>query len=140
MSDRKHEDASYSPEPPKKAPEGPAPSYFPDPNPEVSTLRLDPLPSRPFIRIGNICVHIDRIVSIELLPNATIYKVGDSVMYALDAAEKMRIEGTTELEPEKVPVIVIDYVNTNDMKAFIRRWGAEAEEVWDYVTSNLASP
>ena len=136
MFDRKHEDESYAPEPPTEPPR----VYTPTPHAYHGDAEITVLPIKPFIRIGNICVHIDRIVSVELLPNATIYKVGDSVMYALDAAERMRIDGTTELEPEKVPVIVVNYVNANDMKTFVRRWGDEALEIWRYVTSTLAAP
>ncbi|MCK4823132.1 hypothetical protein KA005_45650 [bacterium] len=128
----------HSPEPPKEAPKVPTPipSFFPDNPLPVQHLGFH----RPFIRLGNICLHVDRIVSAEFLPKAALYKVGDHVLYQEASAEHEAELLDRSSEKFNAPILYLRFINANDMTEEIRRWGEEAEDAWEYITSNLASP
>ena len=122
----------HAPEPPEKAPEASMSTFFGDPPP--------PELPRPFMRLGNICIQVDRIVSVELLPNAKLYKVGESIIYREATAEQEADLFDRSVEEFNTPVMYLRFINASGMTENIRRWGDEAEEIWNYVIKYLASP
>ena len=57
----------------------------------------------------------------------------------LDELDEMT-EEEQKISSLVVPVVIVNFVNSNDMREQVRRWGEEAEGIWNYVTSILASP
>ena len=122
------------PEPPTDPP------GVPTPTPYQRSFKSSAQSPGPFIRLGNVCVHIERIVSVEFLPNAALYRVGDHVIYKEITAEHEAELLDKSMEKFNTPVLFLKFINTNDMKETIRRWGEEAEVVWEYIINNLAAP
>ena len=95
---------------------------------------------RPFLRIENHLVHIDRIISIEFLPNGLVNMVDDVVWYHEDLAENDASLKETHVKKLTVPIVVITYSNKEGTTDYIRRHGQEAVNLWNYVTLNLSVP
>jgi hypothetical protein len=106
--------------------------------PTPYSVELKRLPLRPFIRIDNFCIAIARIVSVEFLPDATINEINGVLCYR--EISEIELKEVAKIRSFTAPVVIVNFINQNDMKDFIRRWGEEAESVWKYVTEHLASP
>lgn len=94
----------------------------------------------PFLRIDNHCIAVNCVNAIHYIPFGFICKVGDNVYYDEDFAESAADKRELEVENHTVAIIVVDYTNADGGKDFVRRYGYEATNLWNYVTDNLASP
>ena len=94
--------------------------------------------TKPLLRIDNICIAINRIVSVEYLQNGVVYLIGDNVYYGESNAENAAKMLEKPFEERKAQIITINFVSANNVRDYIRRWGDEAQAAWtnicDYLT------
>jgi len=96
-----------------------------------------------FLRIDNHLIALNRIVSIDYLPNALMYKVGESRYYdevsAKEAARNRNASGA-RVEEIHTSIILINYKNAQDLDDFVRRNGFLADTVWNFASTILSVP
>ena len=96
--------------------------------------------SRPFLRIENFLIPITRVTEIGYLAKGRIFKVGNAIYFGQHSAITDAKEKETVVEEEVTSVLVVNYINVIDQQDFVRLIGQNADNLWNYLTTNLSNP
>ncbi len=95
---------------------------------------------RPFLRIDNHLIPVKDIKSIDFMPNGLLNKVGEITYFHEDLAEQYATEVDMKVETFTAPIIVINFINIDGEKDYIRRHGEAAQNLWRYIADVLSVP
>lgn len=94
--------------------------------------------TRPFLRIDNHIIPINRITEIGFVPVGIVYISDSTEYFNEDLARQDAHRRGVEVTEKKTSILLITHSDAYGRSNYIRRQGKEAEELWKYIINNLA--
>lgn len=95
---------------------------------------------RPFLRVDNHIVPIDRITEIGFIPVGIVYTSDSNEYFNEDLAKQDAHQRGVEVIEKKTPILLITHSDASGRPSYIHRHGQEAVNLWNYITLNLSVP
>lgn len=93
-----------------------------------------------FLRIDNHLIAFDRIAEVGYVPKDFAHRVDGIIYSSFEVAKRHAFESSGKIEDVRGPSITIYFNDVVGNPDFVRRYGQDAQILWDYLTMNFAVP